>query len=267
MIKYRFVNEDDKYSEFLTDAFLLEDNTYPKSFIITDKYEDPEIIAKGINLIVGIGYQEQELISMAILSGLNLEKYDDTQSLETISVEDTTFTISSPTTSVNYLSEVTFTWTAISGATSYSIFVKENGHWNIYPVISTTAVTATIINRFIPTKKVEFMIVAQVEGGYKRSQVSSFTSALPTITAVPADKASSVTSPVQLSWTNIEGVRYFRVFVQNSTEAFGNDGLYKTDKNFLVLPLKAGSYQWQVNAVMYNGEEINYIQTRTFTVQ
>lgn len=89
MILYQFTDENGKEALYLTDIMTLENGDSLKQFTVTEtRKEDEEIVKKGVNVIVGIGYNELDFVNLAKNGKLNLNRYNDnTLDVELITID------------------------------------------------------------------------------------------------------------------------------------------------------------------------------------
>ena len=166
-------------------------------------------------------------------------------------------------------SPVTFQWTAVSGATSYKLFIAEaNGTGDL---AGTT--TDTSLKTLVPGGELTWWIVTTFAGCPDIiSAKSTFTSGTQTTCGAtasltsPADGAT-VSSPVTLSWSAVTGSSGYRLWISvngsspilaaRSTTATGTSQQ---------LQLPSGADEWYVETLFSNGCDSTFSAHRKFTV-
>src|SRR5262249_18691897 len=146
-------------------------------------------------------------------------------------------------------SSVAFTWSAVTDALSYRLFVAPgNDAFSFYG-----ETTDTTLSRFVPAGNVKWFVTAQFAAcPQTTSPTSSFTvadrSCLPaSITLASPAEGATTSSPVHVSWTGngIAAGESYRVWV-----ALGNDApviIAKTTSTEASLSLPAGDFTWHVD--------------------
>ena len=166
-------------------------------------------------------------------------------------------------------SPVTFQWTAVSGATGYKLFIAQGN--DAGDLAGTT--TSTSLTTLVPGGSVTWWIVTTFAGCPDIvSAKSSFTSGTQTTCGAtatlnsPADGAT-VSSPVTLSWSTVNGASGYRLWIAvnggspilaaRSTTAAGTSQQVQ---------LTSGTDEWYVETLFSNGCDSTFSAHRHFTV-
>ncbi|HEX8619147.1 MAG TPA: hypothetical protein VF911_16315 [Thermoanaerobaculia bacterium] len=162
--------------------------------------------------------------------------------------------------------QVNFDWSPVAGATRYKLFVAAgNQDFDFYGETGDTS-----LERFVPEGNVRWFVIAMFASCPDvRSAVSTFTVAAgescPEATLnliAPADDAT-VTSPVRLAWSAVQGATAYRVWV--SIDGSAPVGIARTTALDASVTLPAGEMNWYVEALR-DGCDAVVSDTRTFTI-
>ncbi|MEA2325313.1 MAG: large repetitive protein, partial [Thermoanaerobaculia bacterium] len=166
-------------------------------------------------------------------------------------------------------SPVTFQWTAVSGATGYKLYIAEaNDSGDLAG--STTSTTLTTL---VPGGSVTWWVVTTFAGCPDVvSAKSTFTSGTQTTCGAaatlnsPADGAT-VTSPVTLSWSVVNGASGYRLWisVNGSSPILAARSLTAAGTS-QQLQLPSGADEWYVETLFTNGCDSTFSAHRRFTV-
>jgi hypothetical protein len=142
---------------------------------------------------------------------------------------------------------VTFSWTAITAATSYKLFVApdDDEDFRLYG-----ETTGTSLEKFVPAGSLRWFVIASFAACPDlRSAISTFVVIASNCPAAsielraPANN-STTTSPVRFEWTAFPGATGYRVWVSFNGAAPVN--VARTETNSATVPLPAGTMTWYV---------------------
>jgi hypothetical protein len=168
----------------------------------------------------------------------------------------------------NNASPTTFHWTAVPGATRYSLFVAVGD--DDFDFYGSTA--STSLQRIVASgETVKWFVVAHFAAcPDRRSAVSQFSTGgpvacpQPTISLLTPANNETVTSPVRLTWSAAPGVEFYRVWI--SVNGGPPVNLARTTAREATVNLPAGQMTWYVEGP--RGEHCSAIvsEERRFTV-
>lgn len=148
-------------------------------------------------------------------------------------------------------SQVTFTWTGITGATRYGLFVAvgDDDEFRFYG-----DTTGTSLERFVPVGPVQWYVVASFAACPNlQSGTSSFLVSEPAcppatqIALIEPANDSTVTSPTRFAWSGVQGASAYRVWV--STDGAAPVAVARTTATEATVSLPAGTMRWYVEAI------------------
>lgn len=166
-------------------------------------------------------------------------------------------------------SPVTFQWTAVSGATSYKLYIAEANDSG--DLAGTT--TSTSLTTLVPGGTVTWWVVTTFAGCPDVvSAKSTFTSGTQTTCGAtatlnaPAD-AATVTSPVTLSWSSVAGATGYRLWISvNGSSPILAARTSSGSGTSQQVQLPSGSDEWYVETLFSNGCDSTFSAHRRFTV-
>lgn len=162
-------------------------------------------------------------------------------------------TLSSPADGASLSSPVTFTWSAVTGAAVYTLWISSNGE--AASIIA--AETATTVTRHVPPGRIEWFVEA-LSGGcpplrsasrsFEATRSTSCPTDGPTL-QTPSNGATSVSSPVEFKWSRIDGAVEYRVWIRDGTREPVIIGLTSSETE-LTRPLPPSTFDWWVEALV-----------------
>jgi hypothetical protein len=166
-------------------------------------------------------------------------------------------------------SNVTFQWTAVSGAIAYKLYIAEAGD-NSGDLSGTT--TSTSLTRLVPDGAVTWW-VATVFANCPDivSTRSTFTSGvqatcgIATTLTSPADNAT-VTSPLTFSWGAVAGASNYRLWISFNGGAPLLAARTSSSTTSQQVSLSGGTGEWYVETQFSNGCDSTFSAHRHFTV-
>jgi len=149
----------------------------------------------------------------------------------------------------NVQSPVTFQWQKVDGATSYTLFVSQGGG----DFVNFGSTTDHQLERIVSPGTIAWYVAASF-AGCDDTHSSTFHFTIPnancptgTITLTSPADGATVTSPVAMSWSAIQGAASYRVHVSSNGEAFAVVAHPTTNSASVSLP--SGTAEWYVEAL------------------
>lgn len=146
-------------------------------------------------------------------------------------------------------SPVTFTWTAVPGASAYVVFARHNEG----SVSAIGQTTTTQLQKKLPDGTFDWFVAAlfpacpPVESSHSTFTIAPVCDSARPVLIVPHDGATGLTSPVQLVWSRTPGAKSYNVWVASGDNAPVLAGT--TTDNRLAVPVLPGAITWSVEAV------------------
>lgn len=165
----------------------------------------------------------------------------------------TATTLTSPASGASVTSPVTFTWSAVTGAAAYTLWVSSNGE---APSII-AAETTTTVTRHVPPGRIEWFVetisagcppVRSAHGTFQVTRSSSCPTNGPTLQN-PSNGATSVSSPVEFEWSRIDGAVEYRVWIREGAREPVMIGVTSSETE-ITRPLPPSTFDWWVEALV-----------------
>jgi hypothetical protein len=175
--------------------------------------------------------------------------------------------------SLNVPSSVTFTWTAVQGATSYEVWASADG--TNYDQLGTSQTTSLIADLYSGIN-VEWYVIAvnsackSLQSLHFRLQTAGCTGPA-TDLIYPDDGNTFVASPVRFFWSSVSSADYYRLWIikqiggkwDNGEEWEIWDETYRTESRVYLEP---GHYAWLVETIFADCDS-NYSYYNEFDVR
>lgn len=176
-------------------------------------------------------------------------------------------TLTAPAPGARTSSPVTFAWNAVSGASSYRLWISVDGS----APAAITKVTDTKASIALPSGSVEWFVEAI------RPDCEPVLSAHSSFTVAPSANCGTAAAPVlsapvgiadigetvTFSWNGVSGAIAYRVWIARNGTAFADLGF--TRDTSMIRELPAASYSWYVEA-LFDGCPPTKSTTASFTV-
>lgn len=162
--------------------------------------------------------------------------------------------VSPPHDSTAASNEIDFSWTPVSGAVKYVLFIEVDE--GAETAIAST--TDTHVTRKVPSGEVEWWVVAHF-AGCDPIEADDFTVHVPRqagcperrpLLLYPSERDPVTGSPVTFAWTAVAEALEYRVWVRSDDENEVPAMVASTTATKAVVPLATGRYEWFVEAVL-----------------
>ncbi len=170
-------------------------------------------------------------------------------------------TLSSPSNGTSFNSPVAFAWSAISGTTTYRLWLSVDG--GSPTIVGTTALTS--LTTAVPSGAAEWYVeatflqqcpsIVSPHGHFTVAKAVNCASNAPVSLKAPAEGATDVKSQVDFSWTASAGAVAYRVWVASTGSPLADVGT--TPETHLTREISPGAVEWFVEAIFDGCPSVN----------